>query len=88
VECRAAFLGEYWLFAASEPGRSEHAGRFRAGGLLGIDGLWALYPRWILSLGVEGLFATSRMRIDVEGHTMETIPEYGGLLGLGLRFFP
>jgi len=88
AELRAAAVGEYWLLGASEPGRSEHEGRFRAGGLLGADALLALTQSWILSVGVQGLWVEPRLRVEVEGHVMERIPEYGALFLAGLRFVP
>ena len=88
TEYRGAVVGEYWSFAASEPGRAEHSGGFRAGGLLGADALWALHRRWILSVGIEALFVVPRMRVDVEGHLMERVPEYGAVFLAGVRFSP
>lgn len=87
-EFRGGLAGEYWLFDASEPTRSEVGGRFRMGGLVGADFLWAVHRRWILSLGVEGLLVTPRVTIDVEGRSVERIREYGAILAAGIRFFP
>lgn len=88
TEFRGAMLGEYWRFDASEPGRSEHTGNFRLGGLLGIDALWALHSKWILSLGLEGMLAGPRLRVEVEGRTVETVRQIGLLGALGMRFIP
>jgi hypothetical protein len=87
-EFRGAIVVEYWRFEASEPGRSEHSGKFRVGGLAGVDALWAMSSKWILSLGVEGLVVGPSLRVDVEGKTVETIPRYGGAVLAGVRFFP
>jgi len=87
-EFRGAFVSEYWRFEASEPGRTEQTGRVRFGGLVGIDALWVLGSKWQLSLGVQGLAVGPRLRVDVEGRTVETIPEYGALVAAGVRFFP
>lgn len=88
VELRAALVGEYWLFSASEPGRVEYSGGLRAGGLIGVDALYALQPRWILSLGVEGLLVEPRQRVEIEGHVAERVSEFGAVLLAGVRFVP
>lgn len=88
AEFRLALAGEYWLFAATEPGRSEHDGRLRAGGLIGVDAFFSLHPRWILSLGFEGLFVEPPLRVDVAGRVAERVPEYGALVLFGVRLFP
>jgi hypothetical protein len=87
-EFRGALVGEYWRFEASEPGRAEHSGKARIGGLVGVDALFAVGSKWILSLGVEGLAVGPRLRVDVGGRLVETIPSYGVLVAAGLRFLP
>jgi hypothetical protein len=88
AEVRTLLVAEYWRFEASESGRWEQTGNFRIGGLAGVDGLWAVHEKWIVSLGVAGLVVSPRLRIDVEGRTVERVPEYGVLVATGLRFFP
>lgn len=87
-EFRGAVVAEYWRFEASEPGRTEDSGKFRIGGLVGVDALWAMSSKWILSLGVAGLVVGPSVRVDVGGTTVETIPRYGGVVSAGVRFFP
>jgi hypothetical protein len=79
---------EGWVIGASEPGRSEHSGKYRAGGFVGAEGLWAVHSRWILSLGVEGRVVIPRLQIDISGHPVERVSELGWLLFAGLRFIP
>jgi hypothetical protein len=88
AEVRASGLGEYWRLSASEGGRAESGNAFRLGGALGVDGLWAIYPDWILSLGVEGRVVAPRLRIDVGGSLAERVPGLGALAFLGLRAVP
>jgi hypothetical protein len=87
-EFRGAIVAEYWRFEASEPGRTEHSGKFRIGGLAGVDALWAMSSQWILSLGVAALVVGPSLHVDVEGKTVETIPRFGGVILAGVRFFP
>jgi hypothetical protein len=87
-EFRGAIVAEYWRLEASEPGRTEESGKFRIGGLAGVDALWAMSSKWILSVGVAGLVVGPSLRVDVQGRTAETIPRYGGVVLAGVRFFP
>jgi hypothetical protein len=79
---------EYWDIGASDSTRSQHAGHLRVGGCLGVDALWAVHSRWILSLGVEGRWVAPRFRIDVLGSEVERVPSAGVLLYAGVRFIP
>jgi hypothetical protein len=88
AEFRAGGVVEYWTLAASSSGRSESAGEIRAGAYAGVDALWAVHPRWILSLGVEGRFVAPRLRVDISGNEVETVNGFGALVCAGIRFAP
>jgi hypothetical protein len=88
AEFRAGALLEYWRLTASGSGRSESAGELRAGAYAGVDALWAVHRRWILSLGVEGRFVAPRLRVDISGNEVETVLGFGALVCAGVRFAP
>jgi hypothetical protein len=79
---------EYWSVGATGGGRSENDAELRFGGFLGADALWAVHPKWILSLGVEGRIVTPRFRIDVAGSEADSAPGLGALVYAGVRFAP
>jgi hypothetical protein len=88
AEFKVGALLEYWRLSASGGGRSESAGELRAGAYAGVDGLWAVHRRWILSLGVEGRFVAPQLKVDISGNEVESVPSLGVLLCAGVRFAP